>query len=148
MLRNNFSKKIRVGIDARTLSERGGVKNYVINLVKQIKKDKDIELIIFYNNKKLKGSFKEVKEVCLFPKWKFLLPIYDLIVLPLGAFFYRIDVLHLPKSTSNFFPFIKKVTTLHDLIPITHPETENFLNYLYWKLNFFLSISFSNISII
>jgi hypothetical protein len=40
-------------IDARTLAEKGGVRKYVINLVNNLKKEKNIELIVFYNDKKL-----------------------------------------------------------------------------------------------
>jgi len=143
---SKLNKKIRLGIDARTLSERGGVRNYVINLIDNLKKYKELEIIVFYNKKSLLGSFKGVKEIALFPKYKFLLPLYDLFILPITALFLKIDVLHLPKSTSNFFP-IKKITTLHDLIPIIHPETETFLNHLYWKLSFFMTILFSDIII-
>ena len=77
MLKDNSSTKIKVGIDARTLSERGGVRNYVLNLVNNLKNNNEIEIIIFYNNKKLLGSFTGVREIALFPSFKFLLPIYD-----------------------------------------------------------------------
>jgi glycosyltransferase involved in cell wall biosynthesis len=137
-------KKLKVGIDARTISEKGGVRRYVINLINNLSKLKDIDLIIFYNDKKLIGTFKKCKEISLFPHRKFLLPIYDLLILPLYCKKMKIDVLHLPKSSCNFFKSFKKVTTLHDLIPITHPETEKKLNWLYWKLNFWLVSKFAD----
>ncbi len=137
-------KKIKVGIDARTLSEKGGVRRYVINLVNNLSKTKEINLFIFYNNKNLIGTFKKCKEIALFPHYKSLLPIYDLFVLPFYCKKMKIDILHLPKSSCNFSKSFKKITTLHDLIPITHPETENKLNWLYWKLNFWLASKFAD----
>jgi len=49
--------KIKVGIDARTLSEKGGVRRYVINLINNLRNNGTIELFIFYNKKELKGTF-------------------------------------------------------------------------------------------
>lgn len=136
--------KIRIGIDARTIAEKGGVRRYVINLIEGMRNYPEIDLVIFYNTKKLLGTFPGMNEIALFPDNKNLLLIYDLLVLPFFALKYQVDILHLPKSSSNFFPFLKKITTLHDLIPISHPETEKITNRLYWKIHFWLSAKFSN----
>lgn len=147
MKQQNKNKKIRVGIDARTLKEKGGVRKYVINLINALKNEKDIELIVFYNDKNLLGSFKGCKEVAPFPTPKYLLPIYDLLILPYFGRKLKLDILHLPKSSCNLFKSFKKVVTLHDLIPITRPETEKFFNKIYWHLNFWLSAKFSDLLI-
>ncbi len=136
--------KIKVGIDARTLSEKGGVRRYVINLINNLRNNGTIELFIFYNKKELKGTFAGCKEICLLPRSKYLLPIYDLFTLPIFCKMMKIDILHLPKSSCNFSKSIKKIVTLHDLIPVTHPKTENLLNRMYWRLHFWLAAKFAN----
>jgi len=137
---------MRIGIDARTIAEGGGCQNYVINLINNLSERENIDLIIFYNTKKLLGTFKNnnCREVALFPSKKFLLLVYDLIILPYYAKKYKVDILHLPKSSCNFSKKIKKITTWHDLLPITLKDTEKFLNKLYFRLNFWLASKYAN----
>lgn len=139
---------MRIGIDARTISEKGGCRTYVINLIDNLLKiDKNNQYIIFYNNKKFLGTFKNTEEHVVMPKTKYLQLVYDHISVPIMAKIYKLDIIHTPKSATSFFykAFgIKNIVTVLDTIPLKFPETENLLNRLYWKLQIPIAIKLAD----
>jgi glycosyltransferase involved in cell wall biosynthesis len=139
---------MRIGIDARTISEKGGCRTYVLNLIKNLLKvDKENKYIIFYNKSEHLGTFKETEEYLVRPGQKYFQLIYDHLSMPLAVRKYKLDLIHTPKSATSFFYPIKNVVTILDVIPLLYPETERFPNRLYWKIQIPVAIKKADIII-
>jgi len=126
---------MRIAIDASTLSTQGGPRAYVLGLISALGRiDKENQYVVFYNDPVHQGRFPWAREIVLPGKS----PLHRLwrehISLPLACRRERIDLLHGPKSAVPFWSPCPTVVTLHDLIPITHPETETRAAQLYWRL--------------
>lgn len=126
---------MRIGIDASTIGTQGGPRTYVLNLISSLlKTDKGNEYVVFYNSREHLGRFPQAKEVVV----PFANPATRLlrehILMP---YFYkreRLDIIHNTKSAMSFLKPCKAVVTIHDVIPLTNPETETFLARTYWKI--------------
>src|SRR6185369_14453405 len=121
--------------DASTISTQGGPRTYVLGLLGALLKiDSENEYVVFYNDAANLGRFPQAKEISLsgtspVPRlWR------EHVLLPLACRRERIDLLHCPKSAIPFYSFCPTVVTLHDLIPLRHPETEKFAARIYWRL--------------
>lgn len=113
---------MRVGMDISQVAHRGGVATYTQNLAEQLQKLSGLEMVYFYSSfrKPYRGGLKNVKKYCLpptlfemlFNRWRNV---------EIERFLGPIDVFHSsdwtqPKSKA------KKVTTIHDVIPIKYPQ--------------------------
>lgn len=126
---------MRIAIDASTISTQGGPRTYVLGLLEALLKfDQENEYTIFYNDRSHLGRFPGAREVVL-PGKKPLARLWrEHLLLPAACRRERIDLLHCPKSAIPFRSPCPVVVTLHDLIPLKHPETEKFAAQLYWRL--------------
>lgn len=126
---------MRIAIDASTISTQGGPRTYVLGLLDALLRiDTDNNYVVFYNDPVHVGRFPLAKEIVL-PGKKPLARLWrEHVLLPLACRKGQIDILHCPKSAIPFFSPCPVVVTLHDLIPLKHPETEKFAAQLYWRL--------------
>ena len=126
---------MRIAIDASTLSTQGGPRTYVQGLLDALLQlDHDNEYVVFYNDDCHLGRFPRAKEVVLHGKSPLARLWREHVLLPRACRSERIDLLHCPKSAVPFRAPCPVVVTLHDLIPIRHPETEKFAARIYWRL--------------
>ena len=126
---------MRIAIDASTISTQGGPRTYVLGLIDALLLiDKDNEYIVFYNDPMHLGRFPLAKEVVLPGKNPLARLWREHVLLPLACQRERVDLLHCPKSAIPYFSSCPVVVTLHDLIPLKHPETEKFAAQMYWRL--------------
>jgi glycosyltransferase involved in cell wall biosynthesis len=126
---------MRIAIDASTISTQGGPRTYVLGLLEALLQiDKENEYIVYYNDPVHLGRFPKAREIVL----RGISPVARLwrehVLLPLACRREKIDLLHCPKSAIPFFSSCPVVVTLHDLIPLSHPETEKFAARVYWRL--------------
>lgn len=129
---------MRIGIDARSMSIEGGVKNYIINLVNCLTKiDKRNKYFIYYDSKKNFGTFKQknVSEVVMVNKYRFTIPYWEQKILMERAIKDNLDLLHGPKNTIpiNLPKNIKKISTINDMTPFLFPNEMSYLDTIYWK---------------
>lgn len=126
---------MRIAIDASTISTQGGPRTYVLGLVDALLKcDGENEYIVFYNDPVHLGRFPQAREIVLPGKSPLARLYREHVLLPLACRRERVDLLHCPKSAIPFFSPCPTVVTLHDLIPLRHPETEKFAARVYWRL--------------
>jgi glycosyltransferase involved in cell wall biosynthesis len=126
---------LRIAIDASTISTQGGPRTYVLGLVEALLQiDRDNEYLVFYNDESHLGRFPGAKEIVLPGKNPLARLWREHVLLPRACRRERIDLLHCPKSAIPYFAPCPTVVTLHDLIPIKHPETEKFAARVYWRL--------------
>lgn len=126
---------MRIAIDASTISTQGGPRTYVLGLLDALLRiDRDNEYVVFYNDERHIGRFHRAKELVLPGKSPLARLWREHVLLPLACRRERIDILHCPKSAIPFFSPCPVVVTLHDLIPLKHPETEKFAAQIYWRL--------------
>lgn len=127
--------EMKIAIDASTISTQGGPRAYVLGLVDALLKiDQQNEYIIFYNDPVHRGRFPAARE-CVLPGKSPLRRLWrEHVLLPLACRRESVDLLHCPKSAVPLWSPCPTVVTLHDLIPITHPETETRAAQLYWRL--------------
>lgn len=129
------TETVRIAIDASTISTQGGPRTYVLGLIDALLRiDKVNEYIVFYNDPVHLGRFPLATEVVLPGKNPLARLWREHVLLPLACRRERVDVLHCPKSAIPYFMPCPVVVTLHDLIPLKHPETEKFAAQMYWRL--------------
>lgn len=128
-------KKMRIAIDASTLSTQGGPRAYVLGLLDALGRiGRDNDYVVFYNDFAHLGRFPWAREIVLPGKSPLCRLWREHVALPLACRREKVDLLHGPKSAIPFWSSCPTVVTLHDLIPITHPETETRAAQLYWRL--------------
>ena len=126
---------MRIAIDASTISTQGGPRTYVLGLIDALLAiDRENDYLVFYNDSCHMGRFPRAKEIVLQGKSSLARLCREHLLLPLACRRERIDVLHCPKSAIPFRSPCPTVVTLHDLIPLRHPETEKLAARLYWRL--------------
>lgn len=126
---------MRIAIDASTISTQGGPRTYVLGLLEALlRMDGVNEYVVFYNDPVHLGRFPRAKEVVLPGRNPVARLWREHVLLPMACRRERIDLLHCPKSAIPFLSPCPVVVTLHDLIPLKHPETEKFSARLYWRL--------------
>ena len=126
---------MRIAIDASTLSTQGGPRTYVQGLVDALLRiDRENEYVVFYNDPCHLGRFPRAKEIVLPGKNPLARLWREHILLPRACRREGIDLLHCPKSAVPYVAPCPVVVTLHDLIPLRHPETEKFAARIYWRL--------------
>lgn len=128
---------MRIAIDASTLSTQGGPRTYVLGLLEALLRiDHDNEYVIFYNDAAHLGRFPQAREVVLPGKSPLARLWREHVALPLACRRIGADLLHCPKSAIPLLnPGCPVVVTLHDLIPVKHPETEKRAARIYWRLH-------------
>jgi glycosyltransferase involved in cell wall biosynthesis len=97
--------------------------------------DRGNEYIIFYNDPAHLGRYPQAKEIVLPGKSPLARLWREHVLLPLACRRERVELLHCPKSAIPFFSSCPVVVTLHDLIPVKHPELEKLTAQLYWRLH-------------
>lgn len=104
---------MRIGIAARGLDGRGGVKQYIESLISAfLKIDKENEYYFFYNSPEFIGKYPEANEIVLNSSSKMF---WDYYLLPKAAKKYNIDVMLFPKNVLPFFIKCKSLIVIHDL---------------------------------
>lgn len=126
---------MRIAIDASTISTQGGPRAYVLGLLDALGRiDRENEYIIFYNDPVHLGRFPWARELVLLGKSPLRRLWREHVAVAMACRREKVDLLHGPKSAVPFWSPCPTVVTLHDLIPITHPETETRAAQLYWRL--------------
>src|SRR3989344_3954089 len=115
---------MRVGFDISQVAHRGGVATYTSELTKELIRHKEIDWVFFYSSlrKKYQGELPKVKQFKIPPT--ILEIIFNDLRFPIEKFIGEIDIYHSsdwmqPKTKA------KKVTTIHDVIPLIYPEWSN-----------------------
>ena len=128
---------MRIAIDASTISTQGGPRTYLLGLLDAIMAiDHDNEYVVFYNDRCHLGRFPRAKEVVLPGRSPLARLWREHVLLPMACRREGAELLHCPKSAIPFFsPGCPVVVTLHDLIPVKHPELEKRAAWLYWRLH-------------
>jgi glycosyltransferase involved in cell wall biosynthesis len=134
-----------IAVDASTISTQGGPRTYVLGLLDALfRMDRENEYVVFYNDPVHLGRFPLAREIVLPGKSPLARLWREHVMLPLVCRRERVDLLHCPKSAIPFFSPCPTVVTLHDLIPLRHPETEKFVAQLYWRLQIPIAARRSN----
>lgn len=129
-----------IGIDMRTIAQGGGCATYLQMLVPRIiKRLPHVTVHLFFIAGPFIEQFAGLPNVVVhrIPLPKIFLLFYDWFILPFYALRYRFAFFHGPKSAlSPLYRLfrIPTVVTIHDIIPLTYPESEKFVNHLYWKI--------------
>ncbi len=127
--------RVRIAIDASTISTQGGPRTYVLGLLDALLKiDRENEYIVFYNDPCHLGRFPKAREIVLQGKSPLSRLWREYLLLPWVCAREKVDLLHCPKSAIPFYSPCPVVVTLHDLIPLRHPETEKLAARIYWRL--------------
>lgn len=115
-------RKIRVGIDISQTAHKGGVAIYTKNLAYELSKIKDLDMVYFYSSlrKPYKGKLKNVKSYRL-PPTIFELFFNKIRNVAIEKFLGPLDIFHSSDWTQPPTKALK-VTTIHDLVPIKHPQ--------------------------
>lgn len=126
---------MRIAVDASTISTQGGPRTYVLGLLDALLRlDRDNEYLVYYNDPCHLGRFPAARELVLPGKSPVTRLWREHVLLPRSCRQERVDLLHCPKSAIPFNAPCPTVVTLHDLIPLRHPETEKFAARIYWRL--------------
>jgi glycosyltransferase involved in cell wall biosynthesis len=126
---------MRIAFDASTISTQGGPRTYCLGLLDALLRgDLENDYIIFYNDPSHLGRFPRAREIVLPGKNPLARLWREHVLLPLACRRAGVDLLHCPKSAIPFYAPCPTVVTLHDLIPLRHPETEKFSARVYWNI--------------
>lgn len=126
---------MRIGVMLRALVERGGIRVYAMDILKNLLEiDKNNQYILFYQGKKTKTSFSgypNVEEQWINVPYKIL---WDQVFIPFFAVRARIDLLFNPKFSVPFISPCKIVMVLHGTQNYVYPEFYKPRDVLYLKL--------------
>lgn len=126
---------LKIAFDASTISTQGGPRTYALGLLDALLKvDQGDEYVVFYNDPVHLGRFPAAKEIVLPGKSPLARLWREHYLLPRACRKEKVDLLHCPKSAIPLFSPCPTVVTLHDLIPLRHPETEKFAARVYWNI--------------
>jgi glycosyltransferase involved in cell wall biosynthesis len=126
---------MKIAFDASTISTQGGPRTYVLGLLDALFRiDRENDYLVFYNDPAHLGRFPGAKEIVLPGKSPLARLWREHVLLPLACRREQVDLVHCPKSAIPFFSPCPTVVTLHDLIPLRHPETEKLAARIYWRL--------------
>lgn len=126
---------MRIAVDASTISTQGGPRTYVLGLLDALLRiDRENDYVVFYNDPAHLGRFPRARELVLPGKRPLSRLWREHVLLPQACRAERIDLLHCPKSAIPFRSPCPTVVTLHDLIPLRHPETEKIAARIYWNI--------------
>jgi glycosyltransferase involved in cell wall biosynthesis len=143
-----MQKKIKIAIDCRSLqspSSGGGIGRYTSNLYNAIADSCDVHLL-FKGNKNIPNSVLQDDRVTVhtiglnLPKTYFL---WENISLPIILNKLKPDIYHAPANDGVplFKPRQTKiVVTIHDIIPVQHPEDYSVLSLIRWHFGIRRSI--------
>ena len=127
---------MRIAIDASTISTQGGPRTYVLGLIDALLRiDRENEYVIFLNSTEHLGRFPGAREIVLTGTSPLARLWREHVLLPRACSRERIDLLHCPKSAIPWRSPCPVVVTLHDLIPVQHPELEKTAAHLYWRVH-------------
>ena len=109
-------------MDISQMAHVGGVANYTQNLAIELSKIQDLDMVYFYSSfrKPYRGGLKNVKKYklpptlfeMLFNRWRNV---------PIEKFIGPVDIFHSSDWTQPPSK-AKKVTTIHDLVPLKYPQ--------------------------
>lgn len=139
----------RIAIEAFSADEVSGIGTYSRNLIKNLavigSKIDDCHFFILVK-KSLKINYpNNFSEVVFNVPHRMFIPVLLNFFIPFFVLIKRVDLLHCTKGISSVFKFCKTVSTIHDLIPIKHPESnKNIFYFIYWKFNLWFSVFSSN----
>lgn len=126
---------MRIGVMLRALKEKGGIRLYTVNILKNLLKiDKDNTYVLFYQGKKRKTDFSDysnVEEQWINIPYKML---WDQIFMPFLALRARLDLLFSPKWAVPLISPCKTVMVLHGTQNYVHPEFYRARDILYFNL--------------
>lgn len=126
---------MRIAFDASTISTQGGPRTYVLGLLDALfRVDMENDYVIFYNDPAHLGRFPRAREIVLPGRSPLARLWREHVLLPLACRREKIDLLHCPKSAVPYCVPCPAIVTLHDLIPLRHPETEKFVARVYWNI--------------
>jgi len=135
MQADSEEQPLRIAIDASTISTQGGPRTYVLGLLDALLRlDRENEYVVFYNDPVHLGRFPLAREIVLPGKSPLSRLWREHVLLPRACGRERVDLLHCPKSAIPYFSPCPTVVTLHDLIPLRHPETEKLAARIYWNI--------------
>ncbi|MCB0359807.1 MAG: glycosyltransferase family 4 protein, partial [Bdellovibrionales bacterium] len=116
---------LRVVLDARKLGD-GGIGVYIENLIEGLlglPDDGRPELSLIVNDEGDTSRWGSFVEPIVSPARKYSLDEYLVMPLRLRDILKRADVFHAPHYTLPYFLSVPAVTTIHDVIHLTHPDT-------------------------
>ena len=123
-------KKKRIAIDARGISIRGGVHNYIVNLLTHlVKLDVSHEWIVFCNSHSV-VPILGIHEWYVLEGNKFL---WEQRKLRPALKKYNIDLLHSPKHIAPFGVDVLRIATIWDSAYFDHPEFYFPFEAWYWR---------------
>lgn len=126
---------MRIAFDASTISTQGGPRTYVLGLLDALfRVDRENDYVVFYNDPIHLGRFPRAREIVLPGKSPLARLWREHVLLPLTCRREKVDLLHCPKSAIPYYVPCPTIVTLHDLIPLRHPETEKFVARVYWNI--------------
>jgi glycosyltransferase involved in cell wall biosynthesis len=126
---NKIKLNAKIGYDARTFNLSGGSKIYGLNLISHFD---DNNIFLF-------GIDKHSSYKCIPSKIKpnsILRLVYENITIPYLMKKNNIKIFHGLKGVVPYFGKFVKIITVHDLVPILHPESMKFKDYIYWNYLF------------
>jgi glycosyltransferase involved in cell wall biosynthesis len=109
---------MRIGIDCNLINRGGGISTMITSIINNISADTKNEYYLFFCSKKayikIPNSIN-YKKVYIYDFW-FLF--WEQFLIPLLAYFYKIDILHSPGNSGPIImqKKIKHVVTIHDVI--------------------------------
>lgn len=117
-----MDKKIKVGMDISQIAHQGGVSTYTNNLTKELSEISYLDMKYFYSSlrKTYNGDLKNVKSFKL-PPTLFEILFNRLRIIPIERFIGDCDIFH--SSDWTYPPSkAKKITTIHDVIPLKYEK--------------------------
>lgn len=135
----------KIAIEVLSADEVSGIGTYCRNLIKNLTevdfKEKDCHFFIL-SKKSLGINYPDnFTEIIFKIPHRIFMPVILNIFVPFFILRKRIDLIHYTKGISSLFKFCKTITTIHDLIPIKHKESnKNIFYLLYWKFNLWFSV--------
>jgi glycosyltransferase involved in cell wall biosynthesis len=126
---------MRIIIEALGISQPGGGRTAILNTIKALPQvAPDVQFIVYLSSFEPDlANFPQLQQRIIHTSNRFLARLNLMWILPYVTRREKVDLVHFTKNLAVGFIQCPKIITVHDLTALRYPETQSWIDALYWR---------------